>query len=159
MSQWESTRQQFPTKYELNKVEINHLPYTTKEAFATNIRGDWILFAKFGSEAIYSKGVGHSWRYEDGRDTVEEAHFQASFVDYGLVDNLDYQAGTTEFRGKKIKYDKDNHHWIYLNNRTVNFNTSEHNTPAEEEDTAHVKELLETTEQTLIAATQKLSLG
>jgi hypothetical protein len=41
----------------------------------------------------------------------------------------------------------------------VNFNTSEHNTLAEEEDTASVKELLETTEQTIIAATQKLSLG
>ena len=159
MSQWELTRQRFPTKYELNEPELNHLPYTIKEAFATNIRGERILFAKFGSEAIYSKGVGHSWRYEDGRDTVEESHLRASFVDYGLVDNLDYQSGTAEFQGKKIKYDKDNHCWIYLNNCMVNFHTSEHNTLAEEEDTAHVEELLETTEQTLVAATQKLSLG
>ena len=46
------------------------------------------------------------WKYEDGRETVEESHFRASFVDYGLVDNLDYFTGTAEFRGKEIKYDK-----------------------------------------------------
>jgi hypothetical protein len=53
-----------------------------------------------------------------------------------------------------------NHRWIYLNNCPVNFHTpSERHTPAEEEDTVQVKELLETTEQTIVAATQKLSLG
>jgi hypothetical protein len=66
--------------------------------------------------------------------------------------------GTAEFWGKEIKYDKRTNHWVYLNNCPVNFNTSKWNTPAEEEDTAHVEELLETTKQTLIAATQKLSL-
>jgi hypothetical protein len=29
------------------------------------------------------------WKFEDGRDTVEEPHFKAAFVDYGLVNNLD----------------------------------------------------------------------
>jgi hypothetical protein len=67
------------------------------------------------------------------------------FVDYGLVDNLDPFTGTAEFQGKEIKYDKRTNHWVYLNNCPVNFNTSERNTLAEEEDTACVKELLETT--------------
>jgi hypothetical protein len=125
MSQWELTRQRFPTKYKLNEQEVNHLPYMIKESFVTNIRGERILFAKFRSEAIYSKGVGHLWRYEDGRETVEESHFRASFVDYGLVNNLNYQTGTTEFRERKIKYDKENHCWLYLNNHLVNFHTSE----------------------------------
>jgi hypothetical protein len=66
--------------------------------------------------------------------------------------------GTAKFWGKEIKYEKRTNHWVYLNNCLVNFDTSEWNTPAEEEDTACVEELLETTEQTLIAATQKLSL-
>ena len=74
------------------------------------------------------------WKFKDGRDTVEEAHFKASFVDYGLVNNLDYHTGTAEFRGKEIKYNKRNHHWTYLNNRPVNFHTpSKHNTLAEED--------------------------
>jgi hypothetical protein len=67
--------------------------------------------------------------------------------------------GTAEFQGKEIKYDKRTNCWIYFNNRPANFNTSEHNTLAEEEDTTHVKELLETTERMLVVATQKLSLG
>jgi hypothetical protein len=53
-----------------------------------------------------------------------------------------------------------NHQWIYLNHRPVNFHTpSECHTLAEEEDTVQVEELLETTERTIIATTQKLSLG
>jgi hypothetical protein len=108
---------------------------------------------KFGNEAIYSKGVGHTWRYEDGRETVEESHLRASFVDYRLVNNLDYCSGTAEFRRKQIKYDKRDNCWLYLNNHPVNFHTSKCNTPAEEEDTKQVKELLETTEQTIIVAT------
>jgi hypothetical protein len=76
------------------------------------------------------------WKYEDSQETIEESHFKASFVDYELVNNLDYHTGTAKFRGKEIKYDRKNHRWTYLNNRPVNFYTpSEHNTPAEEEDT------------------------
>jgi hypothetical protein len=160
MSRWELVRQQYPTKLELTEPETHHLLYTTKESFAANIRGEWILFAKFGSEAIYSRGVGHTWKFEDGRETVEEVHFKASFVDYGLVNNLDYHTGTAEFQGKEIKYNKKNHCWTYLNNHPVNFHTSsERNMPAEEEDTIQVEELLETTKRTIVAATQKLSLG
>jgi hypothetical protein len=82
---------------------------------------------------------------------VEESHFKASFVDYGLVDNLDYQTGTAKFWGKEIKYDRKNHHWTYLNNRPVNFHTpSERSTPAEEEDTVQVEELLEMTERVTV---------
>jgi hypothetical protein len=159
MSRWEIVRQTYPTKFELTEPEICHLLYTSTESFATNIQGSRILFAKFGSEAIYLRGVGHTWKYEDGRETVEESHFKAAFVDHKLIDKLDYHKGTAEFRGKEIKYDKKNYRWTYLNNRPVNFHTSERNTLAEEEDTVQVEELLETTERTIVAATQKLSLG
>jgi hypothetical protein len=37
------------------------------------------------------------WKFKDRRETIEEAHFKASFVDYRLVDNLDYRIGTAEF--------------------------------------------------------------
>jgi hypothetical protein len=125
----------------------------------TNVR-DRILFAKFGTEAIYSRGVGHNWKYEDGRETIDESHLRASFVDYALVNKLDCFTGTAEFQGKEIKYDTRNHRWIYLNHRPVNLHTpSERHTLAEEEDTVQVEELLETTERTIIATTQKLSLG
>jgi hypothetical protein len=124
----------------------------SQEFFATNIKGDQILFAKFGTEAIYSRGVGHMWKYKDSSETVDESHFRASFVDYTLVDNLDSFTGTAEFRGKEIKYDTRNHWWIYLNHCPVNFHTpSERHTPTEEEDTVQVEELLETTERTIVA--------
>jgi len=97
MSRWELIRQQYPTKYDLTEQEITHVPYTSQEFFATNIRGDRILFAKFGTEAIYSRGVGHSWKYKDGRETIDESHLRASFVDYALVDHLDCFTGTAEF--------------------------------------------------------------
>jgi len=97
MSRWEIIRQTYPTKFELTEPETRHLLYTSTESFATNIQGSRILFAKFGSEAIYSRGVGHTWKYEDGRETVEETHFKASFIDHELVDKLDYHKGTAKF--------------------------------------------------------------
>ena len=106
MSRWEIVRQTYPTKFELTEAETHHLPYTSTESFATNIQGTRILFGKFGSEAIYSRGVGHTWKYENDRETVEEAHFKASFVDHKLVDKLDFHKGTAEFWGKEIKYNK-----------------------------------------------------
>jgi len=139
--------------------ELTYIPYTSQEYFAINLKGERLLFTKFGNKAIYSRGVGCSWKYEDGQEPINESHLRASFVDYALVDNLDCFIGTAKFRGKEIKYDKRNHCWVYLNNHPVNFHTpSECNTPAEEEDTEQVKELLETTERTIVAATQKLSL-
>jgi hypothetical protein len=69
----------------------------TRESFAANIRGERILFAKFGNEAIYSRGVGHTWKFEEDREIVEDKHFKATFIDYELVDNLNYLAGTAEF--------------------------------------------------------------
>ena len=159
MSAWDLTRQKYPTKYELTENERPHLPYTVTDSFATNSRGDRILFARLGNETIYSRGVGYPWKFEEDQDIVLEQLLRTSFVDYGLVNNLNPFTGTAEFRGKEIKYDKGNHYWVYRNNRKVNFHTSERNTPAEEEDTASVEQLLETTKRTIVAATQKLSLG
>jgi hypothetical protein len=110
MSQWELVRQQYPTKHDLTEPETHHLLYMTKESFVANIKGERILFAKFGNKVIYSRGVGHMWKFEEDREIVNKAHFKAAFVDYGLVDNLDYITGTAEFREKEIKYDKRNNH-------------------------------------------------
>jgi hypothetical protein len=152
MSRWELIRQQYPTKHDLTEQELAHIPYTSQEFIAIYNKGDQLLFAKFGNEAIYSRGVGHSWKYEDGREMVEESHLRASFVNYAQVDKLDCFTGTAEFQEKEIKYDKRNHHWLYLNNCPVNFHTpSKHDTL--KEDTEQVEELLETTERTIIAAT------
>jgi len=96
MSCWELVRQQYSTKYNLTEQETHHLAYMTKESFATTIKGEQILFARFGNKAIYSRGVGHTWKFED-REIVNEAHFKATFVNYRLVDNLDYLIGTAEF--------------------------------------------------------------
>jgi hypothetical protein len=146
----------------LSKARTNTWPRrSTKRPTrsVTNVWGKQILFARFGNEAIYSRGVGHLWKFEEDREIVGEELFKATFIDYKLVDNLEYLTGTAEFWGKEIRYNKRNNCWVYLNNHTVNFHTpSKCNTLAEEEDTIQVEELLETTERTIVAATQKLSL-
>jgi hypothetical protein len=81
MSQWKLVQQQYPTKHDLTEQETHHLLYTTKESFVANIRGDQILFARFEKEAIYSREVGHMWKFEEDREIVNEAHFKAIFVD------------------------------------------------------------------------------
>jgi hypothetical protein len=84
-------------KYDLTEREITHVPYTSQEFFVTNVKGDRFLFAKFGTKAIYLRGVGHTWKYKDGRETIDKSHLRASFVDYALVDNLDCFTETAEF--------------------------------------------------------------
>ena len=158
MSCWELVWQQYPTKHDLTEPETHHLPYTTRESFAANIWRERILFARFGNEAIYLREVGHTWKFKEDREIVEKAHFKATFVDYGLVNNLDYHTETAEFQGKEIKYNKKNNHWVYLNNCPVNFHTSSERNMLAEEDTIQVEELLEMTKRTIITATQKLSL-
>ena len=136
MSHWELVQQQYSIKHDLTEQETRHLPYTTKESFVANLKGERILFAKFGNKSIYLRGVEHTWKFEEDREIVEEKHFKATFVDYRLVDKLDYHTGTAKFQGKEIKYNNKNHYWVYFNNRPVNFHTpSECNTQAEEEDT------------------------
>jgi len=96
-------------KHDLTEQELTHVPYTSQESFAIYNKGDRLLFTKFGNDAIYSRGVGHPWKYEDDWEVIKESHLRASFVDYALVNNLDCFAGTTEFREKENKYDKRNH--------------------------------------------------
>jgi hypothetical protein len=60
MSHWELVQQQYSMKHKLTKQETRHLAYTTNESFVANIKGEQILFAKFGNEAIYLRGVGHT---------------------------------------------------------------------------------------------------
>jgi hypothetical protein len=103
-------------KYPLTESEIKHLPFTSKDSFATNSQEEQLLFAKFGSEAIYSRGVGYSWRFQDDNDIVNETHLKATFIDYSFVENLDIHKGTATFQGKGIKYDKRYDCWVYLNN-------------------------------------------
>ena len=110
MSQWESIKQRYPTKLPLTEAEIKHLPFTSKDSFATNSQGERLLFASFGTEAIYSRGVGRSWRFQDDNEIVDESHLQATFVDYGEVENLNVFLGTATFRNKEIKYDKKYDH-------------------------------------------------
>ena len=142
MSNWERTLQSNPTQLLLTNAETNHLPFLARESFATNIKGERILFALFGQETLYSRGVGHSWRFEDDGSIVESQHFQAGYVNFELVTNLDYRTRTARFNNRDIKYNKEDTCWVYRNNRQVNFETSEPSTSEEEDDTAWIEESL-----------------
>ena len=97
MSHWELVQQQYSIKHDLTEQETRHLPYTTKESFVANLKGERILFAKFGNKAIHLRGVEYTWKFEEDREIVNKAHFKATFVDYELVDNPDYLTETAKF--------------------------------------------------------------
>jgi hypothetical protein len=40
MSHWELIRQQYPSKYDLTERELTHIPYTSQEYFAINLKGE-----------------------------------------------------------------------------------------------------------------------
>jgi hypothetical protein len=59
---------------------------------------------------IYSRGVGHLWKFKEDQEIVREETFKATFINYKLVKNLDHLTGTAKFQGKEIKYNKKGNH-------------------------------------------------
>src|SRR5882672_1470488 len=162
MSTWQEHLNRYPTKLRLTEEELRHTSILFEEHFATNLDGKRLLFARWGTDSLYSQGVGHRWYSLDDNSVFSKEIIQRGFPNYDQIETLDPFTGTGTYQGKAIKWDKGRYCWLYLNNRTVHFNdsatssVSSPGSPAEEEDTAKVEALLQRAETTVTTAIQKL---
>src|SRR5712691_3816253 len=163
MSSWDEHIARYPTKLILTQAEKDHLSALFNESFAANVDGRRILFARWGTDSLYSQGVGQSWRSLDDDSIFYPEIIRKGFPNEEFLERIDIYKGTGTYQRKEIKWDKNRFQWSYLNNRTVHFNNSatssaEHSSPDSpaEDDTARVKEILQRTETTVTSAIQKL---
>src|SRR5260221_5271703 len=164
MSTWEKHTSQYPTKLNLTPEELQHSSVLFEEIFAANVEGKRILFARWETNSLYSQGVRHSWYSLDDNSRFGTAVLQKGFPHYEDLQTLDVYEGTGTYQGKAIQWDRNRYQWSYLNNRMVHFNNLETSSashsspesPAEEDDTARVEEILQRTETTVASAIQKL---
>src|SRR5712691_7750491 len=162
MSSWDEHITQYPTKLSLTPEELDHLSVLFEDHFAANVDGHRILFARWGKDSLYSQGRAHSWRSLDDNTPVYPEIIRKGFPNEEFLERIDIYQGTGTYQRKEIKWDKNRVQWSYLNNRTVHFNNSltssisSPESPAEDDDTARVEEILQRTETTVTSAIQKL---
>jgi len=182
MNLWEQCKSQFATKFLLTTKEQQHVPAIYYNAFATNDKGNRVLFGAFSTYATYSNGPGHSWRYLDNREQVTANVLAVLYSNKEHIEEFDVFQGTALYQDQFIKWHQSEKKWIYLNNRTVHFKSpstsdaEEHTKTAsegsddkseeeitqiipgenDEEDTAQVESLLQRAETTVTLAIQKL---
>jgi len=183
MNLWEQCKSQFATKFLLTKEEQEHVPAIYYDSFAANDKGNRVLFGAFSTYATYSEGPGHSWRYLDNGEKVTANVLAVLFSHKDQIEEFDAFQGTALYRDRFIKWHQTDNKWIYLNHRTVHFeslSTSDTEDCAktisegsdndqsedeaeqlvfketDEDDTAQVESLLQRAETTVTSAIQKL---
>src|SRR6266705_680925 len=159
MNEWEKCQKRFPHRTTLTESEKKHIPIAFNDHFAATDQGQRFLFGLLKDDIFWSAGPIHPWRYLEDNELVGIEVFSAGFLDKENVDNLDPLKGTRQYQGKEVQYSIKRNIWTYLNNRTVHFHgTSASETPAhsDDDDTARVQEILESTETTVSTAIQKL---
>jgi len=162
MSNWKSCVQRFPNKFQLSNDEQDHLYCLFSNYFATHTSGSRIIFANWNRQAVYSWGVGCSWKFLSNNVTLNEEDLQSDYTNLEHIQNFDLCKGTATFLEKNIKWDNSSDSWKYLNNQVVNFEStsklqsSEEQSKPEGDDTAKVEEILERTETTVATTIQKL---
>jgi len=183
MNLWEQCKAQFATKFLLTKEEQEHVPAIYYNAFAANDKGNRVLFGAFSTYATYSEGPGHSWRYLDNGEKVTANVLVVLFSHKDQIEEFDAFQGTALYQDRFIKWHQSENKWLYLNHRTVHFespSTSNAETQAktasegsdddqsedeaeqiipkdtDEDDTARVESLLQRAETTVTSAIQKL---
>ena len=160
MNEWEKCQKRFPHRTTLTESEKEHIPIAFNDHFAATDQGQRFLFGLLTDDIFWSAGPTHPWRYLEDNELVGIEVFSAGFLDKENVDNLDPLKGTGQYQGKEVQYSIKQNIWVYLNNRTAHFHgTSTSETPAadsEDDDTARVQEILESTETTVSTAIQKL---
>src|SRR6266705_1356764 len=159
MNEWEKCQKRFPHRTSLTPEERDHLSITFSDHFAATDQGQRFLFGTSDDDIFWSAGPSHPWRDLEDNELVSEERLTAPFLNKEYIDNLHPLKGTGQYQGKEVKYNTRKNLWQYLNNRTVHFHgTSASETPAdsEDDDTARVQEILESTETTVSTAIKKL---
>jgi hypothetical protein len=164
MSNWERLKKGYTTQFPPTLDEKNRIPVCFFEPFAANKLGMRTLFALFQEQAVFKQH--NSWNYVSTGDKVTKDEIVNWFPNTEQIEDLNFFTGTAKFEDKSIYLSLLTHTWKYLNNRTVHFNgsqTSEENNPETEsesnsdDDTARVNELLQSAEEAITSATDKLA--
>src|SRR6266705_2540388 len=145
--------------WKITVSEKEYIPIAFSDHFAATDQGQRFLFGLLVDDIFWSAGPTHPWRYLEDNEPIGIEVLTAGFLDKEYIDNLDCIKGTGQYQGKEVQYSTKRNCWTYLNNRTVHFHsTSVSETPAnsDDDDTAKVQEILESTETTVSTAIQKL---
>jgi len=94
MNLWEQCKSRFATKFLLTTKEQEHVPAVYYDAFATNNKGNQVLFGAFSSYATYSNRPGHSWRYLDNGEQVTTHVLGVLFSNKDHIEEFDAFQGT-----------------------------------------------------------------
>jgi len=143
----------------ITEPEHEHLSIAFDDYFVAIEKGQHFIFANLGGIPLWSIGPTHPWRDLEDNKQVREEFLTAKFLDKEYIENLHLLKGTGTYQGKDVQYSITRSCWIYLNNRTVHFhstNASETLESPTDDDTTRVEEILERTETTVSSAIQKL---
>src|SRR5260221_10668830 len=114
MSSWDEHIARYPTKLILTQAEKDHLSAICDESFAANVDGRHILFARWGTDSLYSQGVGRSWRSLDDDSIFYPEIIRKGFPNEEFLERIDIYKGTGTYQRKEIKWDKNRFQWSYL---------------------------------------------
>jgi len=155
MNKWEKCKKRFPQRTTLTTEETHHISIFFSNHFAATDKGQCFLFAYFKEIVLWSRGPRRPWRYLEDNDLISEDLLTAKYLDKEYIDNLQIFKGTGQYEGKEVQYSTKRNCWTYLNNRTVHFHgtsaSETHESPVDD-DTAHVKEILERTDTIISSA-------
>ena len=160
MSEWENLVSQYDTYLEPTANEVAHFPAQARNTQVVARSSGQLLLANWLGVIIYSNSPAEPWYVDSTNTALGINNFIAAFPHHEQITDCDPFAGTGKFEGKKIKWNTPHRLWEYLNHRTVHFNhLTASTTPGEleDDDTATVESLLQSTKQTLTAVTQELA--
>src|SRR5260221_14553283 len=103
MSSWNEHIARYPTKLILTQKEKDHLSVLFDESFAANVEGSRILFARWGTDSLFSQGVGRSWRSLDDNSIFYPEIIRKGFPNEEFLEGIDIykETGTYNIKEKK----------------------------------------------------------
>ena len=139
-----------------NEDELNQIPFGFEPLLVTGFANKEIVFsAKWRSEALIAPTPTGPWHIiqpgTDKREPLTASHWKVVHPGIQHLDITDWHNLAGTYNEKNIRWSRTQNRFVYDNSRPVNF-------PAEEEDeTAEVSQLLETSQRILERTTAKVS--
>src|SRR5260221_13451421 len=103
MSSWADHITRYPTNLILTQEEKDHLSVLFDESFADNVDGHRVLFARCGTDSLYSQGIGRSWRSLNDNSIFYPEIIRKGFPNEQHLQSIDIYKGTGNYQGKERK--------------------------------------------------------
>jgi len=139
-----------------NKDELSQIPFGFKPLLVTGFTNREILFsAEWRFEALIAPAPAGPWHIiqpgTDQQELLTTDHWKIAHPGIQHLDITDWHNLTGTYNEKNIRWSNSQNRFVYDNNRPVIFPA------AEEEETAEVSQLLETSQRILERTTAKVS--